>query len=95
MFFFRFLRLAVVQWLVYAFLFGYLHNWLFGTFYPRITHEMNVERTAFLTRLALYLVFGLLVAAAALVFDYAKVRAVVEDRRSMETSYERLRDSMS
>jgi hypothetical protein len=82
-FFFRFLRLASVQWLVYAFLFAYLHGWLFGTFYPRITHEMNVERTAFLTRLALYLVFGLLVAAAALVFDYAKVRAVVEDRRSM------------
>jgi hypothetical protein len=82
-FFFRFLRLAVVQWLAYAFLFGYLHGWLFGTFYPRITHEMNVERSAFLTRLALYLVFGLLVAAAALVFDYAKVRAVVEDRRSM------------
>jgi len=82
-FFFRFLRLAVVQWLVYAFLFAYLHGWLFGTFYPRITHEMNVERTALLTRLALYLVFGLLVAAAALVFDYAKVRAVVEDRRSM------------
>jgi hypothetical protein len=82
-FFFRFLRLAVVQWLVYAFLFAYLHDWLFGTFYPRITHEMNVERTAFLTRVALYLVFGVLVAAAALVFDYAKVRAVVEDRRSM------------
>jgi hypothetical protein len=82
-FFFRFLRLAIVQWLVYAFLFAYLHDWLFDTFYPRITHEMSVERTAFLTRLALYLVFGLLVAAAALVFDYAKVRAVVEDRRSM------------
>ena len=82
-FFFRFLRLALVQWLVYAFLFAYLHDWLFDTFYPRITHEMSVERTAFLTRLALYLVFGLLVAAAALVFDYAKVRAVVEDRRSM------------
>ena len=82
-FFFRFLRLAVVQWLVYAFLFAYLHDWLFGTFYPRITHEVNVERTAFVIRLALYLVFGILVAAAALVFDYAKVRAVVEDRRGM------------
>ena len=82
-FFFRFLRLAIVQWLVYAFLFAYLHDWLFDTFYPRITHEMSFERTAFLTRLAVYLVFGLLVAAAALVFDYAKVRAVVEDRRSM------------
>jgi hypothetical protein len=82
-FFFRFLRLAAAQWVVYAFLFAYLHRWLFDTFYPRITHEVNVERTAFLVRLALYAVFGILVAAAAMIFDYAKVRAVVEDRRSM------------
>jgi len=82
-FFFRFLRLAIVQWLVYAFLFIYMHAWLFDRFYPRITHEVTVERTAFFVRLALYAVFGVLVAASALIFDYAKVRAVVEDRRSM------------
>jgi hypothetical protein len=82
-FFFRFLRLGLVQWLVYAFLFGSVHVWLFDRLYPQITHEVTVERTAFLVRLTLYLVFGILVAAAALIFDYAKVRAVVEDRRSM------------
>jgi hypothetical protein len=82
-FFFRFLRLAVAQWIVYAFLFGSMHPWLFARFYPRITHEISVERTAFFVRLSLYLVFGLLVAACSMVFDYAKVRAVVEDRRSM------------
>ena len=80
--FFRFLRLAVVQWIVYAFLFANMHTWLFDRFYPRITHEVNVERTAFLVRLVLDVVFGVLVAAATLIFDYAKVRAVVEDRRS-------------
>jgi hypothetical protein len=82
-FFFRFLRLAIVQWIVYAFLFRYVHVWLFDTVFPRVTHEMTVERTAFVVRAALYVVFGMLVAACALVFDYAKVRAVVEDRRSM------------
>jgi hypothetical protein len=82
-FFFRFLRLALVQWMVYGFLFASMHSWLFERLYPRITHEVNVERTAFFIRLTLYVVFGLLVAAAALIFDYAKVRAVVEDRRSM------------
>jgi hypothetical protein len=82
-FFFRFLRLAIVQWMVYAFLFGSLHAWLFDSLYPRMTHEVNVERTAFLVRLVLYVVFGILVSACMLVFDYAKVRAVVEDRRSM------------
>jgi hypothetical protein len=82
-FFFRFLRLAVVQWLVYAFLFGSMHWWLFGRLYLRITREVSAERTAFLVRLVLYVVFGILVAAATMIFDYAKVRAVVEDRRSM------------
>jgi hypothetical protein len=82
-YFFRFLRLAIVQWAVYGFLFVYVHGWLFGTLSPRITHEMSVERTAFLVRVALYVVFGVLLAASAIVFDYAKVRAVVEDRRSM------------
>ena len=82
-FFFRFLRLAIVQWLVYALLFGVVHGVLFARVYPRLTHDVTVERTAFLIRLALYVIFGAMVAACSLVFDYAKVRAVVEDRRSM------------
>ena len=82
-FFFRFLRLAAVQWIVYAVLFGALHPWLFNTLFPRFTREMTVERNAFAVRVALYLVFGVVVAAATMLFDYAKVRAVVEDRRSM------------
>jgi hypothetical protein len=82
-FFLRFLRLAVVMWIVYGFLFGYVHPWLFDDFYPRITREVNVERTAFFMRVALYALFGAVLAASNLIFDYAKVRAVVEDRRSM------------
>jgi hypothetical protein len=82
-FFFRFLRLASVMWAVYAVLFGYLHPWLFGTVFPAMTREVTVERTAFFARIGLYLVFGVLLAACNLIFDYAKVRAVVEDRRSM------------
>ena len=82
-YFFRFLRLAVAQWLVYAALFGVLHPLLFDRLFPRLTHDLTVERTAFLIRVALYVVFGAAVAAATMVFDYAKVRAVVEDRRSM------------
>jgi hypothetical protein len=82
-FFFRFLRLAVAQSIVYAVLFGLLHPWLFGRLYPRLIHDVTVERTAFVVRLVLYAVFGILVAACVTIFDYAKVRAVVEDRRSM------------
>ncbi len=82
-FFFRFLRLGVVMGLVYGFLFRYLHPWLFERLYPGMVRDVAVERTAFLARLVLYVVFGVVLAACNLLFDYAKVRAVVEDRRSM------------
>ena len=82
-FFFRFLRLAIIQWIAYAMLFGVVHRWLFDRWYPWLTRDLTVERTAFLLRVALYLAFGTLLAGLSLIFDYAKVRAVVEDRRSM------------
>lgn len=82
-FFFRFLRLAIGMALAYGLLMGSLHPWLFDTVYPKLTREMTVERTAFVVRAGLYLVFGGALAACNIVFDYAKVRAVVEDRRSM------------
>ncbi len=83
-FFFRFLRLAIIMAIVYGLLFGVVHPWLFGpAIYGRFTRDLTVERTAFLLTIGLYLVFGLALAACNLVFDYAKVRAVVEDRRSM------------
>jgi len=81
--FFRFLRLAVVQWAVYAMLFGFVHRWLFGRVFPQLTHDLTVERTAFFIRAALYLAFGIVLATVNLVFDYTKVRTVVEDRRSV------------
>lgn len=82
-FFFRFLRLAVIAALGYLFLFGVLHDWLFGALFPWATRDWTVERTAFFLRLALYAVFGGALLAFNLWLDYAKVRAVVEDRRSM------------
>jgi hypothetical protein len=82
-FFFRFLRLGALQLIVYAALFGSVHQWLFDRLYPQLTRDLTVERTAFGIRVALYLCFGLMLAACSLIFDYAKVRAVVEDRRSV------------
>ena len=81
--FVRFARLGVVAALVYWLLFVRLHPWLFDTVYPLSTHELTVERTAFAVRVALYLVFTSLVCGVNILFDYAKIRAVVEDRRSM------------
>jgi hypothetical protein len=81
--FVRFLRLGVVAAVAYWLLFARLHPWLFDTLYAGWTDDLTVERTAFAVRLGLYCVFTALVCAVNLVFDYAKIRAVVEDRRSM------------
>lgn len=82
-FFFRFLRLGAIAWLAYWVLFSYVHDWLFVSFWRSSTRNLAVERDAFWIRVGLYALFALLLALVNLVMDYAKVRAVVEDRRSM------------
>jgi hypothetical protein len=83
MYFVRFLRLAPIMGVTYYLLFRYVHTWLFGEVYDRLTADLTVERTAFLCRAGLYAVFVLLLAVVSVIFDYAKARAVIEDRRSM------------
>jgi hypothetical protein len=78
----RFLRLGVLALLAYAVLFEVVHPWLFETLYPRLTRGLTVERWAFLIRLGAYAIFGVLLIATNLGFDYARIRLVVEDRRS-------------
>jgi len=81
-YFFRFLRLAAFAGLIYWWLFAYVHPWLFDEQFANLTRNLSVERTAVLIRLIFYAVFGALLVATNLVADYAKVRIVVEDRRS-------------
>jgi hypothetical protein len=82
-FFFRFLRLALVALFMYWLLYAVVHAWLFGGVYPWLTRDLTVERNAFVVRTLLYVVFGVLLLTVNVAFDYAKIRAVVEDRRSM------------
>jgi hypothetical protein len=82
-FFFRFLRLGVLALAVWVFLFGFLQPLLFDRMYPALVRNVAVERTAFLAWLLCYAVFLPTLASVTVLFDYARVRAVVEDRRSM------------
>jgi hypothetical protein len=82
-YFFRFLRLGIVAGLAYWFLFTYVHDWLFADLFADVNRDLASEKTAMTWRFGLYAAFGLIVLAVNLVIDYAKVRAVVEDRRSM------------
>jgi hypothetical protein len=82
-YFVRFLRLAPLAALCYYLIFAVVHPLLFDGIYQDAIRNVTAERSAFFVRLALYLMFALTLAAVNVVFDYAKVRAVVEDRRSM------------
>ena len=83
LFFFRFLRLGLLIGAAYYVLIGWFHTLLFDVLFPWITHETTSERAAFAWRVALYLIWLLPLLAVNIVADYAKVRAVGEDRRSM------------
>jgi hypothetical protein len=80
--FFRLLRLGILAALVYFALFAWVHPLLFGA-WQHLTLDYTVEWKAFALRVVLYALFGLVLVTCNLVFDYAKVRIVVEDRRSV------------
>jgi hypothetical protein len=81
-YFFRLVRLSLLAALLYWVLFTQLHPWLFDSVFVALTRDVTVERTAILYRFLLYVVFATVVAIVNVTFDYAKVRMVVEDRRS-------------
>jgi hypothetical protein len=83
LYFARFLRLVPIIGTAYYLLFRYVHPLLFRDLYESVTRDLTVERTAFFWRAGFYGVFGLLLAAVSVIADYAKTRAVIEDRRSM------------
>jgi hypothetical protein len=79
----RFARLAIVIGAAYYALFRWLHPFLFERVYHHFTRDMTSERQGTFLRIGLYIVFLLAVAVVSAVADFAKVRTVVEDRRSM------------
>jgi hypothetical protein len=80
--FFCLLRLAVVAGAIYWWLFAYVHQWLFLEWFVDRPGTFSEERAVFVWRLALYAIFGLMLVIVNVMFDYAKIRIVVEDRRS-------------
>lgn len=83
MHFWRMFKLGVAAVIAYNFLFRYVHRWIFADLYPWLTRDLTVERRALAIRLGAYLIFGALLLLCNIVFDYARIRIVVEDRRSV------------
>jgi hypothetical protein len=80
---FRMLRLSIATAVVYGLLFGVFHPWLFDDLFEQLTRDTTAERNAFMLRVSFYALFFLVAAGVNLLFDYVKVRMVVEDRYSV------------
>lgn len=82
LFFWRFLRLAVISGLIYWGIFRGigqpLHGWI-----ETATRDTTVERTVLLYTVLAYALVGLLFLVMQLVLDYARISLVVEERRSV------------
>jgi hypothetical protein len=79
----RLLRLFVISSVTYWAMFKWWHPFLLSRVYDHYTRDLMSERDGLVIRALLYLAFGLVLFIANLIFDYAKVRMIVEDRRSV------------
>ena len=79
----RLARLGLAAWATYWVLFTYVHYWIFSVGYAALVRDLTSERTAFLIRVGGYVLFLAVLLPVNVVFDYARIRLVVEDRRSV------------
>lgn len=81
-----FVLIALAAAAVIVVLYLTLHALLFGPVYQLLTANASSERTAFLIRVALYIVFFAPVALVGLVADYARAAAIVTPTLSLSAS---------
>lgn len=82
-YFWRLIRLSLIALAAYVLLLGMLHPLLFGYLASMLTPDANVERDAAVVTFLLYGLYAVVFAGVGVVFDYARIRAIVEDRLSM------------
>jgi hypothetical protein len=74
----RFMAIAVVAAIAQLILYLTVHRLLFGVVFPYMTGGMASEAAAFMVRVALYVVFGIALAAVSLVADYARISSALQ-----------------
>jgi hypothetical protein len=79
----RLVRLTLVAGALYWVLFRWVHPLLMQVLLPRVAGESALEPRVVAWRVLFYVLFLALVASVTLIVDMARVRLVVEDRRSV------------
>ena len=74
--FVRFFVISTIAALVLALLYASIHPLLFGVLAPNLESSASTERTAFLLRIVVYLIFGAVLMLLSLTADYARVSIV-------------------
>jgi len=72
----------VIALVIYGAVFRWAQPWLLITTFGRLTRDVTEERRAFFVRVLLYAGLGVVLISLNILFDYARIRIVVEDRRS-------------
>jgi hypothetical protein len=78
----RFFLISVIAAIAVIALYLTIHPLLFSVIAPPLESSAGSERTAFMMRVALYVVFGALLSVIALIADYARVSIVSASSRS-------------
>lgn len=74
----RFFVISAIAGAVLVLLYLTMHPLLFGVVAPNLEGSAATERTAFMLRILLYLIFGAVLVTISLIADYARVAIVME-----------------
>jgi hypothetical protein len=78
----RFLAISIVAGAALVLLYLTIHPLLFGVLAPNLEGSAATERTAFMLRSVLYLIFGAMLVTISLIADYARVTIVMRPAAS-------------
>ena len=82
----RFVAISIAATIAQVILYLTIHSVLFGPVFSLLTRSMPDERTAFIIRVVLYLVFGVFLAGVSLFADYARIGSVLGRGAWIESS---------
>lgn len=92
--FVRMLAITIAALAIVILLYATVHALLFGAIYNGIASSLASDRNAFFLRVALYLVFGALLAGVSLLADYTRIHVVLSPAQPVRAAFAAAREFM-